>query len=195
MRKFKRLPCPDCLKNNSEKWGNDWERRRKEDASAQFHWHQINNKPVNQLLLPALKQQTQEHCSFCDQFPVEPPSVGTIEHFYPKSEYPLKAYQWENLYFCCCHCQQKQARFDDKLLRPDADDYSFDRYFDWDYTQGLIKENSQASPADQERAKCTIELYQLNVGHPRCRRLELQKRRKALELPIDDFAYRDFLKV
>jgi uncharacterized protein (TIGR02646 family) len=194
MRKLNRLPCPDFLKDKWEQWGCDWAERRKTNPSASFHWHQLDNVPVNQLLLPKLREQTQDHCSFCDAFPVSPPSSPTIEHFHPKLKFPLKAYEWENLYFCCCFCQTKGDEFYDKLLRPDAPDYSFERYFNCNYIDGNIEVNSLASPEDQERAKVTMELYKLNVGHPRCRRLAMRERSKSLDSPLDDFAYRDFLK-
>lgn len=194
MRKFNRLPCPEFLENRWVKWGQDWKDRRLKNPSAQFHWHQLDGQPVNQLLLPNLKKQTQDHCSFCDQFPVSPPSLETIEHFRPKTEFPLEAYRWENLYFCCDFCQSKGANFDEKLLRPDSPEYFFERYFYWDYTEGTLEINKQACKEDQDRASVTVLLYKLNVEHPKLRRLELRKRSRASDMPLDEFAYRDFIE-
>jgi hypothetical protein len=59
----------------------------------------IDAAKVNQKLLPLLKNQTQDHCSFCDAFPVDPPSIPTIEHFRPKTAFPKEAFKWENLYY------------------------------------------------------------------------------------------------
>jgi uncharacterized protein (TIGR02646 family) len=145
MRKFQRVNQPAFLVDRWEAWGVDWERRRSKNPSAKFNWPQFKGKPLNELLLPPLKEQTQEHCSFCDSFPVSPPSDDTIEHFRPKSSFPREACRWENLYFCCRHCQRKFEEFDEALLRPDADDYDFDQYFRWDYTQGTIEINEHAS--------------------------------------------------
>jgi hypothetical protein len=97
MKAFKREPEPEFLAAKWEPWGREWEERKKQNPSAKFHWRQVDGEPVNQRLLPILKRQTQEHCSFCDAFPVSPPSVDTIEHFYPKARYPEIAYKWENL--------------------------------------------------------------------------------------------------
>ena len=149
--------------------------------------------PVNQKLLPLLKAQTQDHCSFCDNYPVSPPSIDTIEHFRPKAHFPRDAYRGSNLYFCCMWCQQKSDDFDEAALQPDAPNYDFDRYFRWDYTLGTIEVNEQASPEDQRRANVTIKLYKLNDGHPSLRKRELRKRAKDARGLLDDFAYRDYV--
>jgi len=193
MRKFHRLEAPAFLKDKWEQWGQEWEQRRAANPGVSFHWHKVEGERVNQKLLPTLKSQVQEHCSFCDLFPVSPPSNPTIEHFRPKTLFPREAYQWENLYYCCDYCQGKGEAFDEALLRPDAEDYSFERYFRWDFTTGELKINELASPADQERAARTIQLYRLNQEHPLLRRLEAHKRSKMLGHPLDDFAYRDFV--
>ncbi|MFM2197357.1 MAG: hypothetical protein RLZZ505_789 [Verrucomicrobiota bacterium] len=193
MRKFQRAAEPDFLTNRWEKWGLEWEERHAENPRASFHWHQFDGEQVNQKLLPLLKSQTQDHCSFCDNFPVSPPSIDTIEHFRPKAHFPRQAYQWENLYFCCMYCQQKSDEFDERILQPDALDYEFERYFRWDYTLGTIEINEQASDEDQQRAEITRKIYRLNEGHPSLRKRELRRRNQGLTDPLDDFAYRDYI--
>jgi uncharacterized protein (TIGR02646 family) len=194
MRRFQRAAEPEFLAEHWEDWGLGWEQRRNQNSSAEFHWHQVDGEHVNHKLLPILRSQTQDHCSFCDNFPVSPPSIDTIEHFRPKALYPKVAYKWGNLYFCCAHCQQKSLPFDERALQPDADDYNFERYFRWDYTLGEIKVNNQAPAADQERARITKDLFRLNVGHPSLRMRELRKRAQGQADPLDDFAYRDYLE-
>ena len=193
MRKFRRLAEPYFLAAKWEEWGLAWEQRRMANAGAQFHWHEVGGEPVNRKLLPLLKVQTQNHCSFCDNFPVSPPSIDTIEHFRPKARFPREAYRWGNLYFCCMYCQQKSDDFDEAALQPDAAYYEFDRYFRWDYTLGTIEANEQASPEDRRRAVVTIQLYRLNDGHPSLRKRELRKRAQGKDDPVDDFAYRNYL--
>jgi uncharacterized protein (TIGR02646 family) len=194
MRKFHRLPEPDFLATRSETWGIDWEQRRAANPASRFHWHTVDGEPVNQKLLPLLKEQTQAHCSFCDAFPVSPPSIDTVEHFRPKSAYPREAYRWTNLYFCCMHCQQKGEKFDKFLLRPDADDYEFDRYFRWDFTLGTIEVNPKASPEDRTRAEVTRTLYGLNILHPLQRRDCLRRWAKLKDEPLDSMPYRHYLE-
>jgi len=193
MRKFQRFDCPAFLKEKWEQWGQEWEQRRADNPQASFHWHEVDGEKVNHKLLPALKAQVQDHCSFCDLFPVSPPSNPTVEHFRPKTRFPREAYQWENLYYCCDYCQGKGEDFDEALLRPDAEDYSFEKFFRWDFTTGELMVNEQTSPPDQHRAQKTIELYRLNQGHPMLRRLEAHKRSKMQDEPVDHFAYRDFV--
>lgn len=194
MRKFQRGPEPEVLGNNWQQWGDDWDRRKKANPKASFHWHQVGGEPVNQLILPTLKAQTQSHCSFCDNFPVSPPSLETVEHFRPKSKFPREAYHWPNLYFCCDFCQQKSNDFDEALLRPDAEDFDFDRYFRWDFTTGTLEINAQATPADQQRAETTRAMYRLNDRHPALRKRALRQRAKDQDAPLDDFPYREFLR-
>src|SRR5688572_26274865 len=105
MRKFQRGHEPDFLTARWEAWGLAWEERHTANTKAVFHWHEIEGQRVNLLLMPFLKNQTQDHCSFCDCFPVAPPSIDTIEHFRPKTQFHKEAYKWTNLYFCCAHCQ------------------------------------------------------------------------------------------
>src|SRR6266478_7928984 len=172
MRQFERAPAPPFLAENWENWGLEWEERHATNPGTAFNWHQVDGEPVNQKLLVGLKTQTQSHCSFCDNFPVSPPSIDTIEHFRPKARYPRVAYQWANLYYCCMYCQRKGDVFDEATLQPDAPDYRFERYFRWDHTQGTISPNELALPEDQQRAQVTIDLYRLNEGHPSLRKRE-----------------------
>ncbi len=90
------------------------------------------------------------------------------------------------------YCQQKRDDFDDALLRPDAADYEFDRYFRWDFTTGEMKINTLAPSEDQHRADVTIRLYRLNEGHPRLRKLALQSRPTDMAVVSDEFSYRHF---
>ena len=194
MRKFQRLPSPAFLTQKWEQWGLEWEQRLNAGAGASFHWHELDREPVNHKLLPVLKEQVQDHCSFCDVFPVSPPSNPTIEHFRPKRRFPREAYRWENLYYCCDHCQQRGDDFDEAMLRPDGDDYSFERYFRWDFTTGTLEVNEQATPEDQNRAEKTRQAYRLNIGHPLLRRQASYRRSRMPDEPLDSFPYRDFVE-
>jgi uncharacterized protein (TIGR02646 family) len=124
-------------------------------------------------------------------------SKGPIEHFKPKSDprFYGEAYAWDNLYYSCDCCQSsKGERWDECLLRPDAADYSFERYFCFDYTTGQIKPNCLATAADQERAAVTIRLYGLDLAEKRRSRcLELRKWLRSGDRNLDEWAYRDFL--
>lgn len=193
MKKFQRLPEPSFLSDKWEAWGLEWEQRRAEQSNATFNWHQVEREPLNQKLQPLLKQQTQDHCSFCDAFPVTPPSDDTIEHFRPKAHFPCDAYRWANLYYCCRFCQKKDGNFCEDVLKPDAADYAFDEFFRWDFTTGTIEVNEQKSPENQARAKFTIQYFRLNEEHPKYRQFALRVYERCKDFSIDDFAYRDFI--
>jgi uncharacterized protein (TIGR02646 family) len=191
MRKLLRAAEPAFLSPRWEKWGKEWTERQ---ARRQpFYWHEIDGEPVNRTLLPLLKAQTQDHCSFCDNFPVSPPSLDTIEHFRPKAMYPSDAYHWANLFFCCMHCQQKDGPFSKSVIAPDAPDYEFDRYFRWDHTQGTLEVNENATPEEQAQARETIRFFRLNIDHPTVRKRWLIWRSKLQDDPIDAFPYRDYI--
>lgn len=194
MRKFVRLPSPGFLAPVWERWGMEWEALRAQNPGARFQWRRMGERSVNLMLLPDLLAQTQNHCSFCDNFPAGPPSVPTIEHFRPKSHFPREAYRWGNLYVCCHQCQRKGDDYHDDLLCPDAPDYEFERYFWWDRTNGMLMVNEEAPEQDRRRAEVTIRMFRLNEGHPRFRHKELSRRAKCRDEAIDEFKYRGYLE-
>lgn len=200
MRQFSREAVPDFLKERCKGWNDRWQERRSENTKAQFQWPQVDGTPLNQLLIGSdaapgpLKRQTDAHCSYCDQFPISPPGTETIDHFKPKSRFPGEAFSWENLYFACNRCQLRGDIWDEKLLRPDAEDFEFARYFIWDYTNGELLPNPAASLLDQDRAAFTIASFRLNELHPRCRMREQRRRASMLSTELADFAYRSFIE-
>lgn len=200
MRRFTREPAPDYLTERCQGWNDRWQERRSENPKAQFQWPQVDGTPLNQLLIGSddapgpLKRQTDAHCSYCDQFPISPPGTETIDHFKPKSRFPGEAFSWENLYFACNHCQVRGEEWDEKLLRPDAAEFEFSRYFIWDYTNGELLPNPSATAGDQARAAYTIECFRLNIRHPRWRIRQQQLRAGQPSMDIGQFAYRSFIE-
>ncbi len=204
MMKIERFPAPVFLVEKSEKWGIRYKERRDENAAALFSWTQHKNQRVNLLLLPILMKMTSisgrienAHCSFCDGFPVEPVSANSIEHFRPKTLFPLLAYTWENLFYCCSKCQEsKLENFDEKLLKPDVSDYSFEYYFQYDTKTGEIIPNPDRSEIETLRAEKTIELYGLNEhGRPNARKRTIRQFIDSNNPIIDEFPYRFILNL
>ena len=167
---------PEALKANGKKWTEAWLAKRQRGSA--FQWPQWKKAPLNEVLVVILGRQIAEHCSFCDCFPVKPPSRSTVEHFKPKSDdrFAHLAFAWENLFYCCDCCQSaKREDFDEALLKPDVDGYDFARYFICDFRRGEIKPNPKASPEDQARAEATCRIYGLNEnGHPARRQLAMR---------------------
>lgn len=195
MERIKRTDAPGWLKQKWKQWGEEWAAKyAKTNKSSSFRWRRYQNKGKKELQ-EKLSAMTQYHCSFCDAYPMRGRLEPTIEHFKPKTLFPLEAYKWENLFLSCRLCQGKGDKFDKRLLKPDEDDYSFDKYFDIDWVTGELIPNRDASPENRERAKITIELFRLNNnGKPDDRREELEKFEDMETPDIDRFAYRFFIK-
>ena len=200
MRPQVRPSEPEVLKANSQTWNDQWVKLKTGNPSASFSWYRIENPSARDLILPALREMNQRHCSFCDSFPLERQGEP-IEHFRPKSDprFLHLAYTWTNLYYCCHGCngaKREQWNDDDRLISPDEFDYSFQRFFAFDFVGGRLLVNPVGNEADQRRATVTIDIFQLN--QPALCRL----RRDALEiwtnLPevsrmLDRHPFRDFL--
>ncbi|MEM9365053.1 MAG: hypothetical protein AAGD07_03585 [Planctomycetota bacterium] len=197
MRKQVRPDEPEVLTENADEWNARWKATREKNPSAKFVWYKWKRKSSREWLLPALRELNQEHCCFCDAAPLPGVSAEPIEHFRPKSDsrfYDL-AYTWPNLFYACEACQSsKLNRWDDRLIAPDETDYTFERYFAFDFSTGAISPNPHASIDEKDRARETIHLFGLDSEIRRRRRREtLRKWQNSNLRDIDDFPYRDFL--
>ena len=192
MEKIERAATPPWLTEKWQEWGETWQ--RKHEQGEDFKWYQHKNNSYDELVND-LSAMTQHHCSFCDAYPMGGLISNTIEHFRPKSQFPLLAYQWENLFICCGNCQKKGAQFDEILLKPDEITYAFDDYFNIEWDTGKLIANRMATPENKDRANLTIELYQLNKNSkPESRLEELNKFLDSNHPEINQFSYRFFLK-
>lgn len=158
-----------------------------------FKWPKYKNQSLNRHLLPFLKALTQDHCSYCDGYPLMS-SDHTIDHFGPKSN-PLfydEVCKWENLYVSCNRCQgAKKEQYDTKLLRPDEETYRFLDYFVYDYTTHRVEINTAASPEQQERARITRKIFDFNEpGLLIARRKAFQRFTRTTDPELDDFDFR-----
>lgn len=194
MKPFKRPKAPDWLIKNWKKWGERFKQKLDNSKKKnEFTWYSYKKEKVNKLLYPILRNLTQNHCSFCDGFPLQQ-TGETIEHFKPKSKFPLLSYQWKNLYISCHNCQQKLDEFNDFLLKPDNRNYKFSEYFIFNYSSGEIKENPAKPLSNQQKAKETIRIYRLNdFGRPEDRKRVFKQFNDSNNPVIDDFAYRFML--
>ncbi len=134
---------------------------------------------------------TQNHCAFCDICPIKQ-AGATIEHFRPTSKFPLLACTWTNLFYCCHACnEQKGEEFEETLLKPDEEGYSFDYFFVINFSSYKLEPNPQRSEAEQKRAKDTIRLYGLNdLDRPEDRESVLARYLDSNNPDKDRFPYR-----
>lgn len=141
-------------------------------------------------------------CAFCDgKLGVE--SRETVEHFRPKHAkgWPDLAYAWTNLFPACDVCQSaKRDQWDEALLKPDAADYTFDRYFCCNFLTGALDVLPEPLNGEVERALTTLRIFDLNRT-ARCnsrlreyRDWQRARRIGADPVELDDYNYRFFLR-
>lgn len=170
------IPSLEKLAQHWKQWGEDYElfiscKKKNEQGGQDFSWR----SGIYENLLMELKRLTfeynpnneenpWEHCSFCDGHPIGTESKETIEHYYPKSGYPLKAYEWENLFYCCDKCQQ-EANADrnfEPSLKPD-ENYEFAHYFRYNPYYGTIEILPDISEEAKIKAKKFLKRYGINI--------------------------------
>jgi uncharacterized protein (TIGR02646 family) len=193
MKRFTRLEEPQIIQDHGAVIGQNYAQRRLINPNYSFSWPQINNQRINHSILPVLREQTNNHCSYCDKFPLHK-GDNTIDHFKPKTNslYYLFVCQWENLYLACKHCQDsKGTKYDDLLLRPDDPNFDFSNYFVYNYSDHTIEANPSANDGDQQRAQITIEILDLNFPDVKTSRRHAFERYNAATLPdLNDYNYR-----
>lgn len=169
--------------------------RRKKDPAAGFRWPEYEGESI----LPAVRRRlgdlTNEHCSYCDGYPIDAQAVEEVDHFKPHSEFPGEAYSWANLYLSCTACNRaKLAQWSQNLLRPDSPHFTFSRYFIVNALTGDLEPNPAASQADRTRARQTIKMLDLCRPGLASERLRTLKRRLRGALDDDNPPYRFLLE-
>ena len=192
MMKLVKTPAPEFLRSNYKKWGKKYKAKRENiNKTDNFVWATHQGEKVNVLLLPFLRIETNYHCAFCDGFPLE--ATGeTIEHFRPKSSFPLLSYLWANLLYCCKYCNENKGENPERLLiKPNEINYSFETYFLFDYDSGKIESNPALPEIGKLKAENTIRLYGLNEhNRPKWRKRFLKLYLKTENPNVEDFPYR-----
>lgn len=197
MIKVERINSPKCLTDNYKKWGAELKAHWEANTHYNFHWHGVYDEIAENLFT-----MTNNHCSFCDIQPLKQ-SGATIEHFKPKRKFPLLAYVWVNLFYCCTNCQKKRDEFDKKCkpLKPDQITYDFSDYFRLEETieEIFIRPSLKRSLEEQKRADETIRLYGLNkFARPEARKIVLEDFREDIRLgkmkDVNNYSYRFILQ-
>ncbi len=166
------IPALRKLAENYVKWGQDFQTLLANGGkSSSFKFERSTG--LYQKMRDELCAITKEHCSFCDTYPVGDKSKETIEHYYPKNDFPLKSYDWDNLFYCCDKCQSEANKTEFKeTLKPDVLDYHFSNYFYFDLQSGELKilEHLKTEfPADFEKAESFLIRYGINNNPKRNR--------------------------
>jgi len=103
---------------------------------------------------------TKNKCVYCEKF-VEG-KEGDIEHFYPKSIYPDKCFEWTNMFWACKNCNGYQKKTHDTekkpIVHPENDNP--EDYFEYD---GLGYIQASKNSAYSLKAKQTIDLFEFDT--------------------------------
>lgn len=114
-----------------------------------------------------------EKCVYCESTAYRGDNTtGHIEHFFDKSEYREKTFDWDNLFGCCAsntHCGHFKDQFlpggdrrnydSSLLIKPDIDNP--EQYFQF-LPNGIVKPKLGLDIESEKRAKETIRALNLN---------------------------------
>ncbi|WP_071784478.1 HNH endonuclease family protein [Serratia fonticola] len=130
---IKLIKCkePDYLVNRSANWllelnkaidiyGSYESIPEKEKESLVAHYRHNNIKS-------ALFPTSYNKCAFCECIPDEGGNFVQVEHFYPKSLYPIYCFDWDNFLPCCGKCNLAKSNLDtfvNPIINPYKDDPS-----------------------------------------------------------------------
>lgn len=128
MIKINRTRKPQILAQNEERWIESIiaapTKEEKERAVSKYQHEDIKN---------ALVEMCHSKCVYCES-KLSHITYGDIDHFKPKSIYPEKAVEWENLLLSCEICNRtfKKETDDPKLINPTKDEPKDHFHFDFD---------------------------------------------------------------
>lgn len=193
------IPCvwgpePEVLAREGAQLGRDYAERRRTEAGYSFRWPQRGGRSMLEVVREALAAMTEGRCSYCDGHPIGALAKETVDHFRPKSrpEFYELVCAWTNLFLTCTACNHaKREQWDEALLRPDEPGFSFERYFEYRADSGRLEPATRASFDDQQRARRTIEIFDLNrPGTCKSRARAMHSIRRASVAELEDEGYR-----
>lgn len=185
---FRTEPIPNILKQNQEEWTNDLLKLIAstpggyQGISQEDKKNKIREKYRKKEIQDSLETISHEKCVYCEaptrfwrqnrnkkgKRPKEKDKVGyllaQIEHFYPISQEPAQAYEWENLFLACNLCNPAKGWYEsqhdlkiDPIVHLERDNP--EEYFKYSHVN-LI----QAAPdsPDPGKSKATILACDLN---------------------------------
>jgi uncharacterized protein (TIGR02646 family) len=195
MQECRRGAAPELLAQHGPEIGAEYACRRREDPNFRFRWPQRGGQKLYDIARAALAAMTAQRCSYCDGYPLNATGKDEIDHFRPKTHedfYELVC-AWENLFLVCTSCNRaKRDQWESSLLRPDDPEYSFDRYFLFNFETGELKPAPDIAAPERHRVQRTIEILDLNRPGACTARLTAIKviRRRESDDELADLAYR-----
>jgi hypothetical protein len=126
-------PEPAILAREGAQIGRDYAARRRAKPGVRFQWPHRDGQSILASVREALTIMTAGHCSYCDGHPIDATGAETVDHFRPKSD--------PAFYELVC---------------------AWTNYFEYRFDSGQLHPASAATPEEQQRARRTIEILDLN---------------------------------
>ncbi|MBN1962394.1 MAG: hypothetical protein JW841_15785 [Deltaproteobacteria bacterium] len=104
-----RLPCPEPLASNADKWTKEFIAKRQIDKKERPQ----KKRYAHNQIIDQLAAMSSQKCFYCECkliFDTNTQGYGgeeTVDHYIEVCVNPSKAYEWCNLYLCCRGCQNK----------------------------------------------------------------------------------------
>lgn len=192
MIRFLRGASPDALAKHAGAVAQDYREKRRNDPGHTFRWPQRDGQSLLVPIREALASMGGGRCAYCDGYPIDATGEIQVDHFRPKSRFPMFVCTWPNLFLVCSACNgEKGEQWDSALLKPDGERYQFDRYFVYRADTGELLANPGAAPPDQVRARTTIELLGLNrPGNCIQRKKTVRQMSRLSPVELEDYPYR-----
>ncbi len=154
MHELHRGEAPSCLNWHHRNSSNDWQKVSPEDKTE---------------IWEALQAMQLDHCAYCESKITAPKQH--IEHFYPRSKFPPKTFDWSNLFGSCNNQDRCGNHKDNKqciqsyepadLIKPDEEDPEQMLLF---VVDGTVAIRHDLAPVDRHRVAETIRVFNLNAA-------------------------------
>ena len=164
---------PSILTAKGQKWLDAWR-----DAVTPGAKAKALTKYAHPQVVDALRDLFHGKCAYCES-KIEAVTWGHVDHYRPKSRFPEKAFDWDNLLWACPRCnsgckgdQFPEAPDGGPIVNPCEDEPGDHLRFEWDPVARLANVWGET-----ERGRTTEDVLQLN-------RPDLQRERSSYVLHL-----------
>jgi uncharacterized protein (TIGR02646 family) len=162
-----RSPEPAVLKNNADRWLSTLKTLLSDPVTPKDKLKNAQNKYRHAQVKETLTTMFHGKCAYCES-KINVVTYGAIEHFFPKSLYVDRTFDWDNLLLSCDRCNDanhKGTQFpvdqdgQPLLINPTDGVTDPDRHleFAWDLVAGLASVYGR-----DERGETVVAIFDLN---------------------------------
>lgn len=147
---------PFNLIQNASEWTTRWKKILLENSGEKWCTEAARDE-----LKIYLERMTHGKCAFCESL-LDVASYLQIEHYYAKSLYPNRAFEWDNLFPICSVCNVTKGAENHKgeIIKPDNEDPEC--FLQIDLENGRVEPQESLSVTKAMRTEKTISSYGLN---------------------------------